>query len=161
MAVLEEATVGQVMHEGAVYIAGDASVTEAARLMRDADVGALPVRGEDGSLKAMVTDRDIVVRCLAQGRDPYECTVSEIVGDGVLFVEATDPVGLALRIMAASQVRRLPVFDGGRLVGVVSQADVARSAPHDATGALVEAISRRNGTHANPEPAGELDEDET
>jgi CBS domain-containing protein len=139
----QEATVGQVMHQGAVYIGGDATVIEAAKAMRDADVGSLPVRGEDGSLRAMVTDRDIVVRCLAQDRDPRECKVSEVVEDGVLFVDVTDPVGLALRIMAASQVRRLPVFDGAQLVGVVSQADVARCVSHDTSGALLEAISRQ------------------
>ena len=140
----QEATVGQVMHQGAVYIGGEATVAAAAKVMLDADVGSLPVRGEDGSLTAMVTDRDIVMRCVAQGRDPQECKVAEIVEEGVLFVDVSDPVGLALRIMAAGQVRRLPVFDGSKLVGVVSQADVARSAAHDTTGALVDANSRHS-----------------
>jgi CBS domain-containing protein len=105
------------------------------------DVGSLPVCGDDDRLKGMVTDRDIVVKCIAEGGDPSSTTAGELAGGKPVTIGADDPVEEALRTMASHQVRRLPVIDGHELVGMLSQADVARSMPDAKVGDLVEAIS--------------------
>lgn len=119
------------------------TLVEAARRMRDLDVGALPICGDDDRLKGMITDRDIVIRCVAEGGDPATTRVEELAaGDGeTVTIGADDSVEETLRTMRAHGVRRLPVIDGHELVGVVSQADVARNLPDDQIGQLVEAIS--------------------
>ena len=101
------------------------SADVAARLMARYNLGSLPVRRLDGSLSGMVTDRDIVVRCVAAGDDP-ECTrVAEIMTRRILAAEPDRSVDEAARLMAREQVRRLPVQEHGRLVGMVSLGDVA------------------------------------
>lgn len=117
------------------------SLADAARKMRDLDVGALPICGEDNRLKGMVTDRDIVVRCVAENRDPQEVRVSELAEGKPVTIGADDSVDEVLATMKQHQVRRLPVIDGHDLVGVVSQADVARNIDESKVGDLVEAIS--------------------
>jgi CBS domain-containing protein len=109
--------------------------------MRDLDVGALPICGEDNRLKGMITDRDIVVRCVADGKDPDEVQVSEYAEGKPVTIGADDPVEEILRTMTEHGVRRLPVIDGHELIGMVSQADVARNLPEEKVGDLVEAIS--------------------
>ncbi len=105
------------------------------------DVGSMPICGEDDRLKGMITDRDIVVKVLAEGKDPTATTAGEL-GDGKpVTIGADDSVDEALRTMMEHQVRRLPVIDGHNLVGIVSQADLARSIDEDKVGDLVEAIS--------------------
>jgi CBS domain-containing protein len=118
------------------------SVVDAARKMRDLDVGALPICGSDNRLKGMVTDRDITVRVVAEGRDPSSVKVSELAEGKPVTIGADDSVEEALRTMTAHGVRRLPVIDGHDLVGVVSQADIARNLPEEKVGDLVEAISK-------------------
>ncbi|WP_019816213.1 CBS domain-containing protein [Saccharomonospora saliphila] len=118
------------------------SVSEAARMMASAGVGALPVRGEDGELKGVLTDRDIVVKVLAEGKDPVAVHVGEVARSEVFSVAPDADVDSALRTMAGHRVRRLVVLDGDRLVGIVSQADVARSQSGDAVGRTVEEISK-------------------
>jgi CBS domain-containing protein len=117
---------------------------DVAKKLAELDVGSLPICGEDDRLKGMVTDRDIVVKVLAEGRDPASTTAGEIgQGDGtVITIGADDSVDEALSTMAGNQVRRLPVIDGHRLVGIVSQADIARNIEESKVGQLVEAISR-------------------
>ena len=117
------------------------SLVDAAQKMRDLDVGALPICGEDDRLKGMITDRDIVLRCVAEGANPSEVKVEEYAGDEVVTIGADDSIEKALSTMTKHGVRRLPVIDGHDLVGVVSQADVARNLPDDQIGQLVEAIS--------------------
>ena len=117
------------------------SLVDAARKMRDLDVGALPICGEDDRLQGMVTDRDIVVRCVADGTDPSSVKVSELADGKPVTIGADDSVEEALRTMSQHGVRRLPVIDGHRLVGVVSQADIAKNLPEESVGDLVEAIS--------------------
>jgi CBS domain-containing protein len=117
------------------------TLVDAARTMRDLDVGALPICGENDRLKGMITDRDIVLRCVAEGADPSEVRVDEYAGDEVVTIGADDPIEEALRTMTQHGVRRLPVIDGHDLIGVVSQADIARNLPDDQIGQLVEAIS--------------------
>jgi CBS domain-containing protein len=125
-------------------VSEEATLLEAAKKLADLDVGALPICGEDNRLKGMITDRDIVVKALAAGRDPAATSVSALAdGDGeTVTIGADDSIEEALRTMADHQVRRLPVIDGHELVGIVAQADVARHYDKDKVGELVEAISR-------------------
>jgi CBS domain-containing protein len=117
------------------------TLVDAARKMRDLDVGALPICGEDERLHGMITDRDIVVRVVADGADPSSITVDSL-GDGKpVTIGADDSVEEALQTMTSHGVRRLPVIDGHQLVGMVSQADIAKNLPDDQIAKLVEAIS--------------------
>jgi CBS domain-containing protein len=117
------------------------TLTDAARKMRDLNVGALPICGEDDRLKGMLTDRDIVVECIARGGDPNTVRAGEL-GDGKpVTIGADDSIEEALQTMKEYKVRRLPVIDGHRLVGMVSQADVARNIDPSRVGDVVEAIS--------------------
>lgn len=129
------------MTEGAECARVDESVTDAARKMRDLGVGALPICGEDDRLKGMITDRDIVLNCVAEGMDTTTTKVADYAGDEVVTIGADDPIEEALATMSRAGVRRLPVIDGHDLVGMISQADIARNLPEDKVGDLVEAIS--------------------
>ena len=120
------------------------SVLDAAKRLAELDVGAMPICGEDDRLKGMLTDRDIVVKVLAQGKDPASTKAGELgQGDGkTVTIGADDSIDEALRTMSQHQVRRLPVIDGRELVGIVSQADIARNYDEEKVGDLVEAISQ-------------------
>jgi CBS domain-containing protein len=135
------ATAREIMTGGAECVGENESLVEAARKMRDLDVGSLPICGDDQRLKGMVTDRDIVVKCLAQGGDPNSMKAGELASGKPVTVGADDPVEEVLRTMTQYKVRRLPVIDGHDLVGMVSQGDVARNVPEERVGDLVEAIS--------------------
>ncbi|HEY0126939.1 MAG TPA: CBS domain-containing protein [Blastococcus sp.] len=130
-----------IMTGGVECVGENESLVEAARKMRDLDVGSLPICGEDNRLKGMLTDRDIVVRCLADGGDPSTTKAADLAQGEPVTIGADDPVEEILRTMGQYKVRRLPVIDGHDLVGVVSQADVARHLPEEKVGDLVEAIS--------------------
>jgi Predicted signal-transduction protein containing cAMP-binding and CBS domains len=134
-------TARDIMTTGPECARADETLVDAARKMRDLDVGALPICGQDNRLHGMVTDRDIVIRCIAEGGDPASTKVSDLGGGETVTIGADDPVEEVLHTMAQHKVRRLPVIDGHQLVGMVSQADVARSLPEDKVGELVEAIS--------------------
>jgi CBS domain-containing protein len=122
-------------------VEADAPVVEAARLMKDEDVGIAPVV-EGGRLVGAVTDRDIVLRVVAAGKDPKSTTVREIASTDLVTVDPQQDLTEALRLMTRHQVRRLPVVEeDGKLVGVLAQADVAREADEQQTGELVEEIS--------------------
>ena len=130
-----------IMSGGAECASVNDSLVEAARKMRDLDVGALPICGDDNRLQGIITDRDIVVRYIADGVDPSSVTVADLADQKPVTIGADDSVEEALRTMAQHGVRRLPVIDGHDLVGVVSQADVAKHLPEELVGDLVEAIS--------------------
>ena len=119
------------------------SVLDAAKRLAELDVGAMPICGEDDRLKGMLTDRDIVVKVLAQGKDPASTRAGELgAGDGkTVTIGADDSIDEALRTMIDHKVRRLPVIDGRQLVGIISQADVATNVDEEKVGDLVEAIS--------------------
>lgn len=115
----------------------------AARRMAELGVGALPICGDDNRLKGMLTDRDIVVKVIAEGRDPAGVTAGELAQGEAVTIGADDDAAEILRTMGKYQVRRLPVIDGHDLVGIVAVADVARSLPERPVGDLIEAISER------------------
>ena len=117
------------------------TLLDAARKLAELNVGSLPICGDDDRLKGMLTDRDIVVKALAQGRDPATTTAGELGEGKPVTIGADDSIQEALATMAKYQVRRLPVIDGHQLVGILSQADIARNLPEDQVGDLVEAIS--------------------
>ena len=119
----------------------DETLVDAARMMRDLDVGALPICGEDNRLKGMVTDRDIVVKCIADGGDPSSVNAGSLGEGKPVTIGADDDIKEALETMKKHQVRRLPVIDGHDLVGIISQADIAKSLSEGATGDLVQEIS--------------------
>jgi CBS domain-containing protein len=119
----------------------NATVADAAKVMAQEDVGPVPIV-EDGRLVGIVTDRDIVVRVVAEGRDPNATTVREIASTELVTVSPDDDLDEALNLLAQRQVRRLPVVEGDRLVGIVAQADVARLGKDEKTGEVVEEISR-------------------
>jgi CBS domain-containing protein len=117
------------------------SLTDAAKLMKQEDVGSVPVVDGD-RLVGLLTDRDIVVRGIADGSDPNAVQVGAIASRDVVTVRPDDDLDEALRLMAQHQVRRLPVVDDGHLVGVVATADVAVEAKEKDVGHVVEEISR-------------------
>lgn len=117
------------------------TLIDAAKKLRDLDVGALPICGEDNRLHGMLTDRDIVVRCLADGGDPSATTVEQFTGDKPVTIGADDSVEEALQTMTQHGVRRLPVIDGHDLIGMLSQADIAKNCSDDMAAALIESIS--------------------
>ena len=120
----------------------ETTVTEAAQLMRSDDIGSLPIL--DGEqLAGVVTDRDIVIRAIAEGKDPRGMPVREIASREIVKVHADEDLSSALQLMASQQVRRLPVVDDdGRLVGILAQADIAVEANEKAVGEMVEEISK-------------------
>ncbi|MDT0158295.1 CBS domain-containing protein [Microbacterium sp. ARD32] len=142
MAITTQVRVKDIMTAGARCIGENDSLATAARLMADLDIGSLPICGENGKLKGMLTDRDIVVKAIANGR-PAETTTAGALAEGTpLLVDAEEDVSRVLELMQQHQVRRIPVLDDRVLVGIVAEADVARSlAPKD-TGETVEQITR-------------------
>ena len=118
------------------------TVVEAARLMRDDDIGVVPVV-EGEKLVGTLTDRDITIRVVAEGKSPEQTTVGEIASRELVTLDPQQDLDEALRLMARHQVRRLPVVEeDGKLVGIVAQADIARNASDEQTGDLVEDISK-------------------
>lgn len=136
-----ERTIRALMTDNPRTVAPDDHVVDAARLMRDEDAGAVPIV-EGGRLVGMLTDRDIAVRLVADGRDPGTTPVSEIASQHLVTVDPQQELDEALRLMAQHQVRRLPVVEeDGKLVGILAQADVARHGGSGRVGEVVEKIS--------------------
>ncbi len=134
-------TIREVMTMNPETVTVDSPVADAARIMRDRDTGIVPVVDGD-RLVGVVTDRDITVQTVADGRDPQTTTVGQIASSNLVTLDPQQNLDDALHLMAEHQVRRLPVCeDDGRLVGIVAQADVARHAKAKQTGEVVEEIS--------------------
>jgi len=132
--------VKDVMTPGPTAVSSDAMVVDAARRMLSEDVGSLPV--VDGEkLVGMVTDRDLVLHVIAKDLDPHKVPVSDVCSENPVIASPEDSLDDALQRMASEQVRRLPVVTDGRLVGILAQADIARTARPESTGRLVEEIS--------------------
>ena len=135
-------TARDIMTAGAIYCPADTTAAQAAQMMADNDIGALPVCGTDGRLSGVVTDRDLALKIVAEGRDPKQVRLGDLTdGSEVVTIGADDSVEEAIRTMKDHSVRRLPVIDGTALVGMVSQADIARHMPDAKIGDLVDAIS--------------------
>jgi CBS domain-containing protein len=135
-----EKSVRDAMSEDPRSIGTSASVVEAARLMREADVGSIPIT-EGDELVGMITDRDITTRVVADAADLETTSVGDICSRDVTSVEPDRDHEDAVELMARHQVRRLPVVENGRLIGLVAQADIALAGDETKTGELVEAIS--------------------
>ena len=134
--------VREVMTSNPCSIDADKPVAYAAQMMRDEDVGLAPIV-EGDRLVGTLTDRDIAIRVVAEGRDPESTTVREVASTDLVTVDPQQDLDEAVRLMAQHQVRRIPVVEeDGRLVGVVAQADVARQADDRLTGEVVEQISQ-------------------
>lgn len=118
-----------------------ASVVDAAKVMAQEDVGSIPTV-EGDRLVGVVTDRDIVIRVVAEGREPQSVTVGDVASRDLVTVSPDDDLDRALELMAENQVRRLPVVEGDKLVGIVAQRDVALQGADRQTGQVVEQISR-------------------
>jgi len=135
-------SVQELMTSNPCSIDWDKSVAYAAKMMRDENVGLAPIV-EGNRLIGTVTDRDIAIRVVAEGKDPESTKVTEVASTDLVTVDPQQDLDEALRLMSKHQVRRLPVIEeDGRLVGVVAQADVARNADDARTGELVEEISK-------------------
>ena len=134
-------TAREIMTGGAECVGENETLVDAARKLRDLDIGSMPICGEDNRLKGMLTDRDIVVACIADGGDPSTVTAGELAKGKPVTIGADDDVEEALETMKQHQVRRLPVIDGHDLIGMLTQADVARSMSDRKIGDLVEYIS--------------------
>jgi CBS domain-containing protein len=134
-------TVRDIMSSNPECIGENETLADAARKLKQLDIGALPICGQDNRLKGMLTDRDIVVKAIAEGRDPQACKAGELAQGKPVTIGADDSVEEALRTMKEYKVRRLPVIDGHDLIGIVSQADIATNIDDAQIGALVESIS--------------------
>ena len=134
-------TAREVMSPGAECVQTDQSASDAARLMAELGVGALPICGRDDKIKGVVTDRDLVLKVMAPDRDAAGFPAGSLNQSEAVTIGADDDTDEVLRTMREHQVKRLPVIDGHRLVGMVAIADIARSLPHNATGDIVEALS--------------------
>src|SRR3982751_4826378 len=135
-------SVRDLMSSNPCSIDADQPVAYAAKMMRDEDVGLAPIV-EGDKLIGTVTDRDIAIRVVAEGKDPAQTTVREIASTNLVTIDPQQDLDEALRLMAKHQVRRLPVVEeDGKLIGVVAQADVARNADDARTGEVVEEISK-------------------
>lgn len=133
--------VGEAMTEDCKCIGEHDSVRDAARRLAELGAGAMPICGEDQRLKGMITDRDIAVKVVAEGKDPEATEVATLAQGTPVWVEADVDVDRAVDLMAEHHVRRLPVIEDHRLVGIISQADIARQTPAREAGGLVASIS--------------------
>jgi CBS domain-containing protein len=136
------ATAREVMTQDAQCVGENETIIDAAKKMAELDVGALPICGEDDRLKGMLTDRDIVTKVLAQGGDPSSTNAGELGEGKPVTIGADDSVEEAIERMKQHAVRRLPVIDDDhKLIGIVSQGDLAKNVDEEKVGDLVEVIS--------------------
>jgi CBS domain-containing protein len=133
--------VREAMHEGVEWVGPETTLSELARKMRDEDIGAVPI-GENDRLIGMVTDRDIVIRALPDGRDIASLTARDVMTEGIVYCRANEELGDALRIMEDKKIRRLPVLnEDKRMIGILSLGDVSSAASHELSGELASAVS--------------------
>ena len=133
-------TAREIMTGGVECAQEDETVLDAAKKMKQLGVGALPICGNDDRLKGMITDRDIVVKVLAEGKDPGSTRVGELGQGKPVTIGADDPIEELVRTMAQHEVKRLPVIDGHKLVGMVSEADLAEHAKPEQVVSVVRGV---------------------
>ena len=133
------------MHAGVTWVGPETSLNELARKMRDEDIGAIPI-GENDRLIGMVTDRDIALRGLADGRDVQTLTARDVMTSPIVYCRTDEDIGDAVRIMEDKAIRRLPVINGQkRMVGMLALGDIADCAPRDMSAEVVQAVSAHHG----------------
>lgn len=142
MTLIGQTLAKDIMTPGARCVGENDSLATAARLMADLEVGSLPICGENGKLKGMLTDRDIIVKAIANGHDPVRTTAGMLAEGRPFMVDSEVEVRRALEVMEEHQVRRVPVVEDQVLVGIIAQADIARAMAPQQTGQTVEQISR-------------------
>ena len=147
--------VRELMNQSVVSITPGESASLAARLLARHQLGALPVCGEDGGLRGIVTDRDIVTRCVAAETDPHQVPVREIMSRNCAVISPEEDAAEAARLMGAGQVRRLPVLEDGKVVGMVSLGDLAKCRACDMEAA--EALSEISENIHRPPTSGPSD----
>ena len=136
--------VRDVMHEGATWVEPGTSIGELARIMRDEDIGAIPI-GENDRLIGMVTDRDIVVKGLLDGIDVASLTARDVMTGPILYCRADQEVEDAVRLMEEHEVRRLPVIDENkRMVGILALGDISSHAGRELSGEVIQAVSEHH-----------------
>ncbi|MCX4784961.1 MULTISPECIES: CBS domain-containing protein [unclassified Streptomyces] len=133
-------TAREIMHAGATCIQENETLEDAARRMSELDIGALPVCGPDDRLHGIITDRDIVVKCLAKGKDPKRMTAGMLEQGKPISIDAGADTDDVLRTMEEHKIRRLPVIENHRLVGMISEADLANRLPEEQVGHFVEVV---------------------
>lgn len=133
--------VAETMTDNCQCVGEHDSVRDAARRMAELNAGAMPICGDDDRLKGMVTDRDIAVKVVAAGRDPEATEVAALAEGTPIWVDADADVDKAVRLMAEHHIRRLPVIEDHKLVGIISQADIARQASAQQSGSMLGSIS--------------------
>lgn len=137
-------TAGDIMHRGAQWIPTHETLDRAAQLMRELNVGALPISDENERLCGILTDRDIVVGCVAMGHDPAKVTAGEMAQGTPRWIDAGADVGEVLHEMQEHRIRRLPVIENKRLVGMISEADLARHLPEEQIATWAETVYARS-----------------
>jgi CBS domain-containing protein len=135
--------VREFMTTSAQCVKEDQTLQEAAVMMRDLDCGSLPICGSEGKLKGLITDRDIVLRCVAEGLDAREVRAIDLAQGALRWIDADANIDDAIAVMEQYQVRRLPVISDHKLVGIISQGDIARNYSEARVGELVEHISAK------------------
>lgn len=129
------------MHKQADWASADTPVSELAKIMQTNDIGAIPV-GRNDKLIGIVTDRDIALRVVAQGRDPAKTTAEEIMTKGIVYCRTTETVEDAIHLMDQKKIRRLPVIDDNkRLVGMLSLGDISHAVSRELSGELLHAVA--------------------
>ncbi|GAA1218848.1 MULTISPECIES: CBS domain-containing protein [Streptomyces] len=137
-------TAGDIMHRGAQWIPAHETLDRAAQLMRQLNVGALPISDENERLCGILTDRDIVVGCVAMGHDPSKITAGDLAQGTPRWIDSGADVDEVLQEMKGHQIRRLPVIEDKRLVGMISEADLAAHLSDDQMSAWVESVYARS-----------------
>lgn len=130
----------EIMSAGAHCVGEHESLRDAAQRMKELDVGALPICGDDDKLHGILTDRDIVVKCVAEGKDPASVTAGELAQGKPHYIDANADVREVLTAMEEHKIRRLPVIEDNRLVGMISEADLARNLSEEEVGHFVEVV---------------------
>lgn len=125
-------TVRRIMNSNVVYLTPDDTVSHAAKLLEHHKIGMLPVCSSDGKLRGIVTDRDIAIRCVAFDNPPEDTKLRDIMTRGIVTISPDDDVTEAANTMATERIRRLPVVENNRVVGILSLADIATRASFDA-----------------------------
>ncbi|MFC7486935.1 CBS domain-containing protein [Knoellia sp. CPCC 206453] len=137
-------TARDIMHAGTQCITEDQTLNEAAMMMRDMGVGSLPICGKDQKLHGIITDRDIVIKCVAEGKDPTTCTAGELAQGRVTWVDADTDMMTVVDTMGQQQIKRMPVMSDHKLVGMISESDLAKHLDEKQLSTFVEEVFARS-----------------